>query len=84
MLTWILPVVSWLFGVVAGWFVHKIYLRSFVYRPSALNILRYTRRRPNRARTLKIMRKLGRKQSLVKKANHSLSLDRVLAGECDF
>lgn len=66
-----------------GWFLHKIYLRSVVYRPlrfTARNIRRqrFKARRAPRRPQLKALRKISRQTSLIKKADRFLDLDSLL------
>lgn len=67
-----------------GWFMHKVYLHNFVYRPARLNILRYSRRSPRMYSRSSGLRKWGRKQSLVKKARGRFVLDELLGKYDDF
>jgi hypothetical protein len=69
---------------VLGWFMHKVYLHNFVYRPTRLNILRYSRRSPRIYKRSNAMRKWSRKQSLVKKAKSRFVLDELLGKYDDF
>lgn len=67
-----------------GWFMHKVYLHNFVYRPTRLNILRYSRRSPRMYSRSNALRKWGRKQSLVKKARSRYALSELLGRDDDF
>lgn len=74
-------VVTCLLCIGLGWFMHKTYLRSFAYRtPNRLTMryARYGRRRPRRAKLTKSLRRIGRKKSLIKKAEHADIFDELL------